>query len=667
MLRVLSVAAPLVGAVASAEKAQAPGPSKALADVISILEQFRENIQTAHTEDAKMYETVACKCHDKVDGLTSETGSMATCAAAIDDATATIDAMVAEIATQTENIARETTTLNDTTKLEKEQAFAWSEQEAVLSKAAGENESAVLALEGAQTALGAEHPAITKMVEDMLKESSDTLAEIRQKLGKGNYTRKKNNKENFDTIESAKAAITAAEDAKATAEASYASAKTDLVLKQEEMKDLSAQLKRLNKFCEAQAHDWDKMSSVRDADFDSVGAAITALGGTPSLLQVMQGTAFSGPNPFESFKHGNARVAFLQKAGDAAAVALKRESAELDVANKKLWQSPAAQRNAIRSLVQTGKDIQSKSLALFQEHVDASMTASSGQDPLAGAKVLLRKLIGDIQKEQYLDNLEQGECQATLTEAKTKRDNALSNEAVLKAEAEEMGETVTQYQTEWDEQKLVYTGEKATAEDLHDNTIPTENSTYQATKAELDTALGQLQQALQILKAHFSGSKRSTGEESTHPDGETGAEMGRKTGNDRGSGTQSTGVIQLIETEVAKIKKSLADRRAKNISNLESFNAQARDSRGAQAAAAERMKWLKMNISKLNKEFATKIEEMKVELATATKNGRVVQELEPCGIQNDRRAKREQEIVALKKAWAILHPDNPNAPEFPVL
>jgi len=660
MLRILSIA-PIVGVLA--ENAQAPGVSKALQDVISILEQFRENIQTAHTEDAKMYEDVACKCHDKVDGLTSETGSMSNTAAAIDTATATIDAMVAEIAAQTENIERETTTMNDTTKLEQEQAKAWTEQEAVLSKAAGENESAVLALEGAQTALGAEHPVITKMVEDMLSESSDTLAELRQKLGKGNHTRKKNNKENVATIVSAKDAIKAAEQAKADAEASYASAKNDLVLKQEEMKDLSGQLKRLNKFCEAQAHDWDKMSAIRDADFDSVGAAITALGGTPSLLQVQ--TAFAGSNPFESFKHTNARVAFLQKASDAAAAALQKESVELNVANTHLWQSPAAQRNALRSLVQVGSETGNKSLMLFQEHVDASMKAATGQDPLAGAKVLLRKLIGDIQKEQYLDNLEQGECQATLTEAKTKRDNALSNASVLKAETEAMGEQVTAYQTEWDEQKVIFTGEKSTADDLQDVTIPEENSTYQATKAELETALGQLQEALQILKAHFSGSKRGTGEASTHPDGETGAEFGRKTGNDRGSGTQSTGVIQLIETEVAKIKKSLADRRAKNISNLEDFNAQKRDARGAQAAAAERMKWLKMNIAKLNKEFATKIEEMKVELGVSTENGRVVQELEPCGIQTDRRAKREQEIVALKKAWAILHPDNPNAPEFP--
>jgi hypothetical protein len=661
MLRVLSLAPLLVAAEGSAK---APPVSKALGDVISILEQFRENIQTAHTEDAKLYEDVACKCHDKVDGLTAETGSMATTAAAIDTATATIDEMVSEIATQTDNIERETKVKDETTKLEQEQAKAWTEEEAILTKAAGENESAVLALEGAQTALGSEHPVITKMVEDMLEESSDTLAELRQKLGKGNYTRKKNNAENVDTIVKAKEAIKVAEQAKADAEASYATAKNDLVLKQEEMKDLSGQLKRLNKFCEAQAHDWDKMSATRDADFDAVGQAIVALGGTPVLLQT--GTAFAGANPFEAFKHTNARVAFLQKAADKASASLVKESSELNQLNKKLWQSPAAQRNALRSLVQVGEETGNKALMLFQEHVDASMKATTGQDPLAGAKVLLRKLIGDIQKEQYLDNLEQGECAATLTEATTKRDNALSIASVLKAETEEMGETVTGYQTEWDEQKVIFTGEKATADDLQDVTIPEEISTYTATKTELETALGQLQQAVQILKAHFSGSKRSTGDELTHPDGETGAEFGRKTGNDRGSGTQSTGVIQLIETEVAKIKKSLADRRAKNISNLEDFNAQARDSRGAQAAAAERMKWLKMNISKLNKEFAVKIEEMKVELEVATKNGRVVQELEPCGIQTDRRAKREQEIVALKKAWAILHPDNPNAPEFPV-
>jgi len=531
-----------------------------------------------------------------------------------------------------------------------------------LSKAAGENESAVLALEGAQTALGADHPVITKMVNDMLQESADTLGELRQKLGKGNYTRKKNNNENVDTIVKAEAAIKAAEQAKADAEASYSQAKNDLVLKQEEMKDLSGQLKRLNKFCEAQAHDWDKMSATRDADFDAVGTAIVALGGKAVLLQVRSNTA----NPFESFKHANARVAFLQKAATVAANNLKLESTELNDANGRLWQSPAAQRNALRGLVQIGSETGNKALMLFQEHVDASMQASAGQDPLAGAKVLLRKLIGDIQKEQYLDNLEQGECQATLTEAKTKRDNALSNAGVLKAESESMGEQVTQYQTEWDEQKLIFTGEKSTADDLQDVTIPEAQTTYAATKAELETALGQLQNALQVLKAHFSGSKRSTGDASTHPDGETGAEFGRKTGNDRGSGTQSTGVIELIDNEVAKIKKSLADRRAKNISNLEDFNALKRDARGAQAAGAERMRWLKTNIARLNKEFATKIEEMKVELASATENGRAVQELEPCGIQQDRRAKREQEIVALKKAWAILHPDNPNAPEFPV-
>lgn len=666
MLRLLSVTAPVVGAVSTFGREGAPGVSKALQDVIAILAQFRENIQTAHTEDAKSYEGVACKCHDKVDGLTSNLGSMAITAASIDTATTTIDLMVTEIAAQKDNIQRETTVMDDTTKLEQEQAKAWREQEAKLSKAAGENESAVLALEGAQTALGADHPVIAKMVEDMLSESSGAVAGLRQKLGKGNYTRKKNNGENVDTIVKAKAAIKLAQQAKKTAEASYASAKNDLILKQEEMKDLSGQLKRLNKFCEAQAHDWDKQSSVRDADFDAVGKGIEALGGTPVLLQDNTDRSFTGANPFESFKHVNSRVAFLQRAGDAADVALAREAIEYKVSNRHLWQSPAAQRNTFRALVQTGKEVGSKALMLFQEHVDASMAQGGGQDPLAGAKVLLRKLISDMQKEQYADNLEQGECQATLTEATTKRNNAISNAAVLKAESESIGEQVTTWQSEWDDQEKIFSTEKASADDIESNTIPLENSSYKSTKGELEVALGQLKNAVQILKAHFSGSQRSTGTESDHPDGDTGAEFGRKTGNDRGSGTQSTGVIQLIETEVAKVQKSLATRRAKNISNLESFTGQARDARGAQAAGAERMRWLKLNIAKSNKEFAMKIEEMKAELATATRNGRTVQDLEPCGIQTDRTAKRESEVVALKAAWAILHPDNPNAPVFPV-
>lgn len=87
---------------------------------------------------------------------------------------------------------------------------------------------------------------------------------------------------------------------------------------------------------------------------------------------------------------------------------------------------------------------------------------------------------------------------------------------------------------------------------------------------------------------------------------------------------------------------------------LAGLRKQVQDLSATAASAKARYTFLDGSIKKETAAFNEALVELSGRVDTASSNARCVQELEPCGVQTDTRAKREAEIAALKDAWSKL-------------
>lgn len=184
--------------------------------------------------------------------------------------------------------------------------------------------------------------------------------------------------------------------------------------------------------------------------------------------------------------------------------------------------------------------------------------------------------------------------------------------------------------------------------------IPTLISTYDATKAQLTEEKTWLQEAIIVLRKHFGTEENNLA--ASPKDSSSGLESSpaRKVSN--AGDTQSTGarVVNMLAQNLEERKVELAELRDNHVKELAGLRKQKADLSSTAGGAKARYEYLQMTIEKETAEFGTKLAELQGKMDVAGANGRCVQELEPCGVQMDRRAQREQEIAALKDAWKIL-------------
>jgi len=607
----------LISVVLPAASALTAGPA-GLSDMIAQLESMKNNVQTLHNDDADMYEEVACHCDSQHEQLTKT--DIPDESKRINEAAATIEEKTALKKQEETDLARNEEFLDETKKTEAEQAAAWTKRDAELRAAIAESTQAANALGAAKLVLAA-HPEILQMVEQMESEVSATLLEYNTAKTDESNERDQQNKSNTDNITKAKDDISKGKAAISGAKAAIAQAKSDLLAGEEELTNFSNQLKELAKYCEAQASDWDEVSANRSKDFSVLSIAVNVL----------------SCGREECGATGSAAPAFLQ----------------VKTKQQKLGQSENARRAAIRGLARLGEKLGDKSLMQVKQF----LTAKLGKDPLLKVKKLIRNLITKLMEEQAEDQAGMNECTLQLQKCKSKRDFSLEDAAKLKLEAEALGIAVEEDKAEFFEQQKTYQKQHNVAQTFVQDTIPTRISTYDKTKQELETEKMWISKAIGILQAHFgvSDNELAAKEESIAIPGAP--ESDRTVGN-RGE-TQSTGarVVNMFKDFLADRKSQLKTLRDEHTAALKEERTLQADAASTAAGAKARAEELFARIAKNEAKFSATVEGLQSETDTAAMNGRCVQELEPCGVQTDRRAKREAEMQALKDAWDVLNKD----------
>lgn len=607
-----------VQGVAASSLSAAPA---GLEDMINQLESMKTNVQTLHDDDADMYETVACHCDSQNEQLTKT--DIPNESKRINEAAATIEEKTALKKQEETDLAANEEFLAETEKMESEQAAAWAKRSAELSAAIAESTQAANALGAAKPLLSA-HPEILQMVEQMEQEVSTTLGEYHTAKQDETEEREQQNKANTDNINKANDDITKGKTAIAEHTSAIAEAKSDMLAGEEELTKFSNQLKELTKYCESQAADWDHVSASRAKDFKVISIAVNVL---------TCGQEECGSSP----------VSFLQ-------TAQKQQN--------RLGQTENAHRASIRALVRLGEKTGDQSLISLRTFLQGSL----GRDPLLKVKKLIRQLITKLMEEQAEDQAGMSECTLQLQKCLSKRDFSLGDASKLKLEAEALGIAIEEDKAEFKEQQETYQQQYNVAQTYVQETIPTRISTYDSTKENLEREKMWIQKAIAILQAHFGVSDNEIAVDSKSIAIPGAPEKDRVVGN-MGE-TQSTGakVVTMFKDFLADRKAELKALREEHVQALKEERTLQADAASTAAGAKARAIQLAERIEANNAKFLAAMDSFQAEIDLARTNGRCVQELEPCGVQTDRRAKREAEMAALKDAWSVLNKDTEGIP-----
>lgn len=602
-----------------------------LADMIANLDGMKENVQTLHNSDADSYEKVSCYCDKESKQLTDD--NIPTAATNVNNAAATIEKQTARKEQEQLDLAQNEADKLAAEKMEQEQLDAWTKRSSELSAAIAETTQAANALGSAKDVLG-DHASLMKLVDDMMAEVSTNLKDYNKAKTDEGADRDSQHQTYSSNIKTYTADIKSGKEAIADAKKQIGEAQTDLLENEADLKKFSTQLTDLTKYCEEQAADWDSASASRSKDFHVLTLAINVL----SCGQEECGADASGGS-------------FLQKS-----MTTKHKSA--------LGQSENAKRAAVMSLARLGQRLGEKSMV----DLGTVMKNALGRDPLLKVKKLIRGLIEKLIKEQAADTAQMGECAAQLEECTLKRDDALEFAAKLRLEAEGLGAKTEADKEEAGVQEGLFEEGYNTASELGTITIPTMIKNYDDSKAELTRQKEWISKAIGILQAHFGTSDNQLRAEpvSNTPDSMSTASEGqqreegavdRKTGG-RGE-TQSAGasVVRMFKTWLTQRKSDLKTLKTEHVVALKDSRMLKNDNDSNAAGAKSRFAELSARIEADTSKFNAAIAELDSQLEKARQNGRCVQQLEPCGVQTDRRAKREAEMAALKNAWDILNKD----------
>mmetsp|Transcript_42730 Transcript_42730/g.91669 ORF Transcript_42730/g.91669 Transcript_42730/m.91669 type:complete len:709 (-) Transcript_42730:102-2228(-) len=458
-----------------------------------------------------------------------------------------------------------------------------------------------------------------------------TIAGLEQKM--------KENKEAMDlleaNIETTKGEIAAARESLVTAEA---------VLQDDKlyMTDLTAR-------CEERAKDWDQRSQLRSDELKALAGALEILGSNVSHLDeevneralLQQG---SKPELKTISKHETA-MSFLQEALSSART------------------NHAALRGGATSETSVRKDKALSMLKKEGQRLSSAMLSAMGDslvaDPFLKVKNLIQALVERLLAESTAEATKQGFCNTQLSKAEEARDFRMADTKKLDVEIQGLETKLQELGAEMEMltgaiEKLNDDLKEATEQrDVeHDENLETIKLSKEGYEAVV--------QALKILKVFYKQAAKATvlAQVKASPVDEDTAGAGFK-GAYTGSQEKSKGIIGLLEviksdfertdrtTEAAEKKAHASfvefDRTSKSdISGKETKKAL--DTEDAKTAAAN---------------LAQKTEDLKTAQGLLDSALKTIEDLKPTCIDfgmsyEERVAKREEEIAALKSALCIL-------------
>jgi chromosome segregation ATPase len=430
-----------------------------------------------------------------------------------------------------------------------------------------------------------------------------------------------------------------------------AKAREDLVNAEATLTDDQLYMKDLTKLCEERAKDWDQRTQLRAGELEALEGALKVLKDKVSPMDQAANERAMLMQKNQGQKMSLALRPKLQKAVSLLQN-LEGESSFMAAVHKSDSAAAAKQRRAVALLKHAGNRLHSQTLAVVAMHV--------ASDPFTKVKKLIQQLIERLLAEATAEATKKGFCDTELGKARKDRDyrfeevKSLSVDlGSLEAKRDELKAEIAQL-TE-DLEDLDKSLKKATdvrKEDKKNNL---------QTLKDAESGLEAVTEAIAILSAFYKQSAKaqvfvqaSPVDEDTQGPGFEGAYKGKQEAS-----TGIIGMLEVIKSDFDRTIRHTTDAEAKAHADFVEFD---RESRSDTSGKETKKKLDEEDLATTLTSIEQKMTDMQTAQDLLDSALKVIEGLKPTCIDTgmsyeERVAKREEEIKALKKALCILDPD----------
>jgi len=432
----------------------------------------------------------------------------------------------------------------------------------------------------------------------------------------------------------------------------------ELVDEQASLQDSRLYMKDLSALCEKRANEWDQRTTMRGGEVEALSKALKILKGKVSDTDEVNERALLQYKSVQAGRGASheSKLSFLQNNMQTVRRSLSssetKAQVRLQAAGENLERGLLTR--ALTSLRKEGRRLGSTTLSTLAE--------KAAEDPFKKVKTLIQKLIERLLKEATDEASKKGFCDKELGKAKSDRKFRWQEVQKLNGELRTLEAKKTELELEIDDLKDSL---KELKEALKEATGARKKDKTQ-NLADIETANEGIQavsQAIMVLKSFYSSAAKAETLMQTHasPVDEDNPGAGFD-GAYKGSQSASGGILGLLDV----IKSDYA--RTLKVTTKDEEEAQAAFVKFDQASKVDISgKTTKLDLDKDDLKTTTasikmKTKEMEENMDLVDKALEAIEELKPMCIDTgmsyeERVAKREEEMKALKKALCILDPE----------
>jgi len=487
---------------------------------------------------------------------------------------------------------------------------------------------------------------IQKLLDEFLAKKSELDAEFE----KSSAACKSTIADLEEKIEKNKSAIEQLEKDIITLTEEIATAREDLVNAEATLTDDQLYMKDLTKLCEARANDWDQRSHMRGGEVEALEGALKIL---KDEVQPMDAAANKRAMLVQKTSGQKMSLSAGSKLQKTLSFLQNSEASASFLATVRKSESTAAmkQQRAVSVLQQAGSRLNSETLTVIAMHV--------ASDPFTKVKKLIQQLIQRLLAEATAEATKKGFCDTELGKAEKDRDFRLGDIKTLSVNLESLEAKEDELEAEIKQLKEDLEALAKALKEAEEIRSEEKKINLQTIK-DASSGLESVTEAIALLSAFYKQAAKASFMQASPVDEDTqgpGFE-----GSYKGKQEASTGIIgmlEVIKSDFDRTVRHTTESEAKAHADFVEFDRESR----SDMSGKEMKKKLDEEDLAVTK---TKIEKTITDLTTAQElldsALKVIEDLKPTCIDTgmsyeDRVAKREEEITALKKALCILDPE----------
>mmetsp|Transcript_53192 Transcript_53192/g.152435 ORF Transcript_53192/g.152435 Transcript_53192/m.152435 type:complete len:716 (-) Transcript_53192:65-2212(-) len=684
--------------------------------VISLLEDLKTEVETEGKNEATVYDEFACFCKDtstsKSDAIIAGRDNIDSLSATIGAKTAAKEEKQAELAARKADQEAMSKELQETEARYAKEKAEYEATAADLSKALSSLESAIKAMEGSKPAsllairesveqslaiadalnlvTEARRQAVSAFLQvdpsdPMYKYHSQGIIETLETLLKEFTAEKKQldddwaqSKATFEStikslnskLEENKKAMDQLEADIETLKGDIAEARENLVNAEATLKDDQLYMKDLTERCEVRSKDWDQRSQLRAGELEALTGALDILTSKVSgldtdvnkraLLLQRNGTSTDKAASNVS-SHPAAKAASLKSiTKHAEAVSFLQDAiVSAGAGHSQLRGAASLSARQVKVVALLGKE--GKRLG---SSVLSTLAISLADDPFLKVKTLIQQLVERLIAEATSEATKKGFCDEKLGMAHKDRDYRMADAKSLDVEIQSLETKLIELE---EEIEMLKDAIKQLAEDLRKATELREREHEENLDIMKKAGEGfqAVDEALKILKVFYKQSAKAKVLLQASPVDEDTAGAGFK-GAYKGKQESSNGIIGMLEVIKSDFDRTDRTTEAAEKQAHEQFVEFDRSSR-ADISGKEMKQALDEEDAETTKNtISEKTEDLKTAQELLDSALKQVEDLKPTCIDTgmsfeERVAKREEELAALKNALCILDADGVEA------